>query len=86
MAGRDLEATAAGLNAVDLRAAVAQEFLDAVLVALDARWHNAAASNAVLAGINAKDALCFARIGRSSAGDDHKSAVNELRALGSSGR
>jgi hypothetical protein len=47
MAGRDLEATAAGLNAVDLRAAVAQEFLDAARVALDARGHNAAASNAV---------------------------------------
>ena len=64
----------------------AQEFLEAARVALDERWHNAAASNSVLAGINAKDALCFASVGRSSAGDDHKSAVNELRALGSAGR
>jgi hypothetical protein len=65
--------------------AKAQEFLDAAH-ALDARWHNAATSNAVTAGINAKDALCFATVGRSAAADDHKSAVTELRALGTVGR
>jgi hypothetical protein len=54
--------------------------------ALDAHWHNAAASNAVTARINAKDALCFAMAGHSTAADDHRSAVNELRALGSAGR
>jgi len=64
----------------------AQEFLDAARAALDARWHNAAASSAVTAGINAKDALCFASVGRSIAGDDHKAAVGELRALGPAGR
>lgn len=54
--------------------------------ALVARWHNAAASNAVTAGINAKDALCYALAGRSAAADDHKSAVAELRALGPAAR
>jgi len=64
----------------------AREFLGEARAALDAHWHNAAASNAVTAGINAKDALCFAMAGRSTAADDHRSAVNELRALGSAGR
>src|SRR5215472_14056060 len=49
-------------------------------------WLNAAVSSAVTAGINAKDALCFAMAGRSTVADDHKSTVNELRALGSAGR
>lgn len=60
----------------------AREFLDAARAALTARWHNASASNAVTAGINAKDALCYALAGRSAAADDHRSAVAELRALG----
>jgi hypothetical protein len=47
----------------------AQEFLEAARIALDERWHNAATSSAVLAGINAKDALCFGSVGRSSAGE-----------------
>jgi hypothetical protein len=63
----------------------AQEFLQASRAALDARWNNAAASSAVTAGINAKDAICFALAGRSTAADDHKSAVTELRALGPTG-
>jgi len=66
--------------------AKAQEFLEAAQAALDALWLNAAVSSAVTAGINAKDALCFAMAGRSTAAGDHKSAVNELRALGSAGR
>lgn len=66
--------------------AKAQEFLEAAQAALDALWLNAAVSSAVTAGINAEDALCFAMAGRSTAADDHKSAVNELRALGSAGR
>src|SRR5207253_9609503 len=49
-------------------------------------WHNAAGSNAVTAGINAKDALCFAMVGRTTAGDDHRSAVSELRAVGPEAR
>jgi hypothetical protein len=64
----------------------AQEFLDAARTALEAGWHNAAASSAVTAGINAKDALCFGTVGRSAASDDHRSAVAELRAIGSTGK
>src|SRR5205807_1244841 len=64
----------------------AQEFLEAARAALDAKWHSAAASSAVTAGINAKDALCFAMVGRTTASDNHKSAVSELRALGPAAR
>jgi len=35
---------------------------------------------------NAKEALCFALIGGSTAADDHKSAVTELRSVGQVGR
>jgi hypothetical protein len=64
----------------------AHEFLEAARAALDAGWHNAAASSAVTAGINAKDALCFELAGQSVAADDHRSAVGELRALGPAGQ
>jgi hypothetical protein len=64
----------------------AREFLAAARAALDANWHNAAAGSAVTAGINAKDALCFALAGRSTAAEDHRSAVAELRGLGQAGR
>lgn len=64
----------------------AKEFLDAADAAGESRWWNAAASNAVTAGINAKDALCFALSGHSTAADDHRAAVAELRALGAPGR
>jgi hypothetical protein len=60
----------------------AQEFLEAARAAQAQAWHNAAASSAVSAGINAKDALCYATAGRTTAADDHRSAIQELRALG----
>ena len=63
----------------------AQEFLNAARAALDAGWHNATASSAVSAGINAKDALCLAMAGRTTAADDHRLAVAELRELGQAG-
>jgi hypothetical protein len=66
--------------------AKSREFLAASIAATDAGWHNAAASNAVTAGINAKDAPCFVLTGRSAAADDHRAAVGELRALGPLGR
>lgn len=62
------------------------EFLDAAEAAAASGWWNAATSNAVTAGINAKDALCFALAGRSTAADDHREAVAELRALGEAAR
>lgn len=64
----------------------AREFLAAAESALQNRWCNAAASSAVTAGINAKDALCLAVVGRTAAAVDHRQAVAELRELGPVGR
>lgn len=46
----------------------------------------AAASSAVLAGINAKDAICLRLTGRTSKADAHRSAVTELAAAGPAGK
>ena len=55
----------------------AREFLDAARAALDAGWHNAAASSAVSAGVNAKDSTS----GRAAAADDRRSvAATDARA------
>ncbi len=59
----------------------AQEFLEATRLALDARWHNAASSSAVTAGINAKDALCFALSGRGPA-SRHTDRLGRARPVG----
>jgi hypothetical protein len=64
----------------------ASEFLEAARDALASGWSNAATSNAVSAGINAKDALCFILAGRSHAAEDHRAAIVELRRLGERGR
>jgi HEPN domain-containing protein len=64
----------------------AHEFLNAAETAAESGWPNAAASNAVTAGTNAKDAVCFALSGRSVAADDHRAAVTELAALGTAGK
>jgi len=62
----------------------AQEFLDAADSANEMGWTNAAASSAVTAGINAKDAMCFLLAGQSVAAENHREAVTELRRLGAS--
>ncbi len=67
-----------------LRKAV--EFLDAAGLELDTGLNIAAASSAVLAGINAKDAICLRTTGRTGKSDDHRSAVPELAATGPAGR
>ena len=48
--------------------------------------HAAAASSAVLAGINAKDAICLQLTGRTGKSEDHRSAVPELAAAGPAGK
>src|SRR5579859_6858540 len=63
----------------------AREFMQAADAALREGWPNAAAGSAVTAAINAKDALCPAMVGRTTAADDHRSAVGELRSLGAAG-
>lgn len=63
----------------------AGEFLAAARIDLAAGHVNAATSNAVIAGINAKDAVCLKLTGVTSKSDDHRGAVAELRSVGESG-
>jgi len=60
----------------------AQEFLAAAESEVSAERYNAATSNAVLSGINSKDAICLKLTGATGKGDDHKSAVPELERAG----
>lgn len=64
----------------------ALEFLDAAELELDSGLHTAAASSAVLAGINAKDTICLRTTGRTGKSDDHRAAVPELAATGPAGK
>lgn len=63
-----------------------REFLAAARLELDMELHTAAASSAVLAGINAKDAICLQLTGRTGKSEDHRSAVTELAAAGPAGK
>ncbi len=65
--------------------AKAQEFLEEAKSALANRHPNAATSNAVIAGINAKDAICLVLVGKTAKADDHRLAVAELRKAGKIG-
>lgn len=60
----------------------AQEFLEEARSALSNGHANVATSNAVIAGINAKDAICLALVGKTAKADDHRQAVAELRNTG----
>ncbi|MFI2754433.1 HEPN domain-containing protein [Cellulomonas sp. P22] len=62
--------------------AKAREFLDAADVELSGELYTAATSSSVLAGINAKDAICLRTVGHTNKADDHKAAVSELEASG----
>ncbi|MEK7409866.1 MAG: HEPN domain-containing protein [Actinomycetota bacterium] len=62
--------------------AKAREFLEAAQVNFDLDLFNAATSNAVTSGINAKDAICSKVTGRTGKSDDHNTAVDELRRSG----
>jgi hypothetical protein len=64
----------------------AREFLDAARLELDAELFTAAASSAVLAGINAKDTICLRLTGRTGKSEDHRAAVPELAAAGPAGK
>lgn len=64
----------------------AREFLDAAVLELDLDMSNAAASSAVLAGINAKDAIGLQLTGRTGKSDDHRTAAPELAAAGPAGK
>jgi HEPN domain-containing protein len=60
--------------------AKAEEFADAARANLDAHRHNAATSDAVVSGINSKDAICLTLTGRTAKTDNHHRAVAELQA------
>jgi uncharacterized protein (UPF0332 family) len=66
--------------------AKAREFLQAAELEHRQDLYNAATSNAVLSGINSKDAICLKLSGRTTKSDDHAAAVGELAATGTQGR
>jgi hypothetical protein len=74
------------LAAARAHLAKAREFLEAANVEHDLELHNAATSNAVLSGINSKDAICLKLAGHTNKSDDHAQAVGDLAATGAQGR
>lgn len=66
--------------------AKSREFLTAAEVELAGELYSAAASSAVLAGINAKDAVCYRLTGRTGKTDNHRAAVTELANAGPAGK
>lgn len=64
----------------------AREFLDAAEVSLDLNMFNAAVSNAVVSGINSKDAICLRLTGRTRNNRNHADAAKELNQAGKRAR
>ena len=61
----------------------AREFLEAARLSHEMGLFNAAtASDAVVSGINSKDAICLRLTGVTRKGDSHADAVTELKAAG----
>jgi uncharacterized protein (UPF0332 family) len=60
----------------------AREFLQAAEVNQELDLFNVATSDAVISGINSKDAICLALAGRTRKSDAHGEAVAELKAAG----
>lgn len=60
----------------------ASEFLNAATMTFDRGLFNAATSNAVSCGINAKDAICLKLTGRSDKTESHSEAAAELTRAG----
>lgn len=65
--------------------AKAEEFLIAAELGLDGELFNVAAANAVISGINSKDAICLRLVGKTAKSDNHADAVGELKAAGVGG-
>ena len=65
--------------------AKAREFLEAARFNLDLELFNAATSDAVISGINSKDAICLRLTGTTRKADGHHEAVAELKAAGPAG-
>ena len=60
----------------------AREFFDAADQNRDAGLYSAAISNAVISGVNAKDAICLALTRTTGKSDRHDDAIGELEAAG----
>src|SRR5699024_8440288 len=66
---------------------VAKEYLEAARQVVEVERHSPAVSLAITSGINAKDAICLMRTGKTSKSDNHATAVRELSAaLGPAGK
>lgn len=63
----------------------AEEYADAAANEIEAGRYIAATSLAIHAGINAADAVCGARLGERSAGEDHDQVLTLLRQAGPDG-
>lgn len=63
----------------------AQEYADAASTELDAKRYIAATSLAIHAAINSADAVCGARVGKRSAGEDHNQVLMLLKQSGPDG-
>jgi uncharacterized protein (UPF0332 family) len=60
----------------------AEEFLAAAEINVDLDLFNAATSNAVSCGMNAKDAICLKLTGRTDKTENHDEAAEELKRAG----
>ena len=70
------------LNDARAHLAKAREFLEVAELSRDLDLYNAATSDAVISGINSKDAICLALSGMTRKADAHEDAVAELKAAG----
>ena len=64
----------------------AREFLEAARLTNGLDLFNAATSDAVVSGINSKDAICLRQIGVTRKSDAHQDAVAELKSAGPTGK
>lgn len=60
----------------------ARQFFESANLSHDFELYDAAASSAVVSGINSKDAICLALTGKTTKSEDHTQAVRELRQSG----
>lgn len=62
--------------------AKAREYLAAADLSHDAKLYDAAISNAVISGVNSKDAICLRLTRTTGKSDRHDDAIGELEAAG----
>lgn len=65
--------------------AKAKSFLEAAQASLEFELHDPATSDAVVAGINAKDVICLMLTGETKKTENHADATGELKAAGQAG-